>query len=69
MILSSLIWSWNVFSTRRRREQLLAVTQADVRDAAEKYLTKHQEASIALLGEANDKILSSSEWIVKNFAE
>lgn len=45
------------------------MTQADVRDAAEKYLTKHQEASIALLGEANDKISSSSEWIAKNFAE
>ncbi|CDH56054.1 mitochondrial presequence protease [Lichtheimia corymbifera JMRC:FSU:9682] len=55
---------------QRRREQLLAVTQDDIRDVAEKYLASRAgKSSIALLGEANDKLKDDPSWIIKQFGQ
>lgn len=62
--------SWYSISFFRRREQLLAVTQDDIRDVAEKYLASRAgKSSIALLGEANDKLKDDPSWIIKQFGQ
>ncbi|KAI9276663.1 peptidase M16C associated-domain-containing protein [Phascolomyces articulosus] len=53
---------------QRRREQLLAVTQNDIRQVAEDYL-KTNEASMAILGEANDKLMNDSSWTIQQFGQ
>lgn len=51
-----------------RREQLLAVTQADIREVAEKLA--EQQASMTILGEQNDELLSKLKgWEIKKFGE
>ncbi|KAI9491991.1 peptidase M16C associated-domain-containing protein [Zychaea mexicana] len=53
---------------QRRREQLLGVSQNDIREVAEQYLTTN-EASMAILGEANDKLLNDPSWTVQQFGQ
>ncbi|CAO3606883.1 unnamed protein product [Cunninghamella blakesleeana] len=51
-----------------RREQLLAVSQADIREVAEKLA--EQQASMTILGEQNDELLSKLKgWEIKKFGE
>ncbi|KAI9305038.1 peptidase M16C associated-domain-containing protein [Cunninghamella echinulata] len=51
-----------------RREQFLAVTQADIRQVAEKLA--EQQASMVILGEQNDQLLSKLQgWEIKKFGE
>ncbi|KAG2182463.1 hypothetical protein INT43_007393 [Umbelopsis isabellina] len=57
---------------QRRREQLLNVTEDDVKYAAHKYLAEadvKQHYSLALLGEKNDKITSAQGWDVRSWGE
>ena len=53
---------------KRRREQLLAVSQNDIRQVAEQYL-KTDNVSMAILGEANDKFMNDSSWAVQQFGQ
>jgi Zn-dependent M16 (insulinase) family peptidase len=60
------------FIFNRRREQLLNVTEDDVKYAAHKYLAEanaNQHYSLALLGEKNDKISTSQGWNVRSWGE
>ncbi|KAI7860572.1 peptidase M16C associated-domain-containing protein [Circinella umbellata] len=53
---------------QRRREQLLAVSQNDIRQVAEQYL-KTDNVSMAILGEANEKLMNDSSWTVQQFGQ
>ena len=60
--------SFNSFFLKRRREQLLAVSQNDIRQVAEQYL-KTDNVSMAILGEANDKFMNDSSWAIQQFGQ
>ena len=46
----------------RRREQLLSITEDDVKEVAELYLKKGKLNSIAIIGEGKPEILNDKEW-------
>ena len=52
---------------QRKREQLLDVTKADLRDVAQKHLVEGwKDARIAVLGEKKDWVRESDGWTVKS---
>ncbi|KAI9286907.1 peptidase M16C associated-domain-containing protein [Umbelopsis sp. AD052] len=56
----------------RRREQLLNVTEEDVKQAAHQYLAVPSETkqySLAILGEQTDKISSQSGWNIRSWGD
>ncbi|CAO3677852.1 unnamed protein product [Umbelopsis ramanniana] len=56
----------------RRREQLLNVTEEDVKHAAHQYLavpSETQQYSLAILGEQTDKISSQHGWNIRSWGD
>jgi hypothetical protein len=56
----------------RRREQLLNVTEEDVKHAAHQYLavpSESQQYSLAILGEQTDKINSENGWNIRSWGD
>ncbi|KAH8556273.1 peptidase M16C associated-domain-containing protein [Umbelopsis sp. PMI_123] len=57
---------------QRRREQLLNVTEEDVKHAAHQYLavpSESQQYSLAILGEQTDKINSENGWNIRSWGD
>ncbi|RUP48297.1 hypothetical protein BC936DRAFT_144735 [Jimgerdemannia flammicorona] len=55
---------------QRRREQLLKVTEEDIKEAAIKYLQQQEtesKYSVAILGELNDKVSEETGWKVQKW--